>query len=875
MLLRLMRLLLPCLIAAVALATSASAQTTPGPTTVSGVAVDSTGLPLPGATVLLVARADSVITGFAAADAEGRFRLPNVAAGAYELRVSFVGFETSSRVVDVDGAPVDVGRVALRARVSDLGQLEVTGRVPVVVRGDTLVYNAADFEVRAGASVDALLDQMPGVEVDTDGTVRAQGRVVDRVTVDGRDFFGEAPSIATRNLPADAVESVHVFDERPDGEGSQAGRRTLNIELRDDRRDRTFGRAESGGGADVDTDASARYVARASVNRFGSALRLSAISSVNNINEPGLTGREYLGLVGTGDAQPGELIRVDSPALLSAGDLLGYASSWTVGANATYDAAAGTAVQASYVGYAAHLTTESETVRERPSLGTETVVETETASGASADWAHRVEARADRALGESHSLRFVTTLGVQGGDGDSDIARRVEDGPQDIAAASSFRTASERGSARFDAIYTRPFGDQWTFRGEVDATLGLSRWDARAICLTCVGSTGPVRGTDRGVVVRAAATRSVGGTRSLQIRAEQTVDVETQTTDDQAGRSGYRRPYTATAVGAVLSGRTRTLSAGVGADLSLIRRGDYEHGGQLFSFPSAWLHYTIAQNQTLRVAYSVRRDATPVSKLHAVQTLSSPFRTYVGNSDLRDVTSHTATAQYLDADVLTNSTLFIYASVRYIRDAQSLARTVDAVGVTTVAPVNAGDALTVIGSASYERPVARTGLTARATLAGSHRSASEVLNGRLDGYRATQASTDLRVRKRGGALRRSEAGVRASLQSLTYGPDASLRRTEGRLTPYFALSATNGLGTIRTTMEQEFRVGSLGSIVRAALISVEVSSPVAGRVGASVVASDLLNSGLVIEQDLTPGLVEVSQYETLGRRVIFRLTATF
>ena len=87
--------------------------------------------------------------------------------------------------------------------MSELGQLVVTGRrAPVVARGDTLDYDAAAFDAGAGTSVEALLSGMPGVEVGADGTVRAQGRVIDRVTVDGRDFFGNVPSVATRNLPA-------------------------------------------------------------------------------------------------------------------------------------------------------------------------------------------------------------------------------------------------------------------------------------------------------------------------------------------------------------------------------------------------------------------------------------------------------------------------------------------------------------------------------------------------------------------------------------------------------------------------------------------------------------------------------------------------
>ena len=100
------------------------------------------------------------------------------------------------------------------------------------------------------------------------------------------------------------MSRIQVFDDRPDGLGSGGGH-TLNLELREDRRRSTFGRVEGGGGADVADRASVRYTGRASANRFGPSLRVSAVGSVNNVNEPGLTGREYLGLVGTGDARTG------------------------------------------------------------------------------------------------------------------------------------------------------------------------------------------------------------------------------------------------------------------------------------------------------------------------------------------------------------------------------------------------------------------------------------------------------------------------------------------------------------------------------------------------------------------------------------------
>ena len=858
------------LVALLTLASAAQAQT------VSGSIADSTGTTLPGATVLLTARADRVLAAFTTADTSGAFRLPAVAPGAYELRVSFLGFEPLTRPVDVAAGPVDMGRLVLRERQSALGELRVTGRrVPVVVRSDTLDYDAGAFEVRPGASVEALLAEMPGVEVDADGTVRAQGRVVDRVTVDGRDFFGSTPSIATRNLPADAVDRVQIFDERPDGAGGAAGPRTLNLELREDRRNGAFGRLEGGGGSDMADPAHVRYAGRASVNRFGPKARLSAIGSANNVNEPGLTGREYLGLVGTGDAQSGDIIRVDSPVLLDADDIRGFSSSWTGGANLTYDAAPGTAVQANYVGYAARTVTASKTVRERPAADAGTTLETETANGALTGWVHRAEAHADRTFGDGHTFRVTTTLDAQGDDGDSDVARVAAD-VAGLVDATAYRTASSRENARLDAVYLRPLGGRWNLRAEADAALGLRDENTRSDCLACTGPplpTGvPVRGTTQSVVARAAATRSLGGLRSVQIRAEQTIDVQTQTRRDETAVS-YRRPYTATAIGTVLSGGTARVRASVGADLALIQRGDLDDRGALRVLPAATLDYTIALNQTVRLRYSARPDPTPVFKLHAVPTLLNPFQVHIGNPALRDAMLHSASVQYLDINLSGGTTLFAYATATYGRDAQTYARTVDAAGITTLVPVNAGDSFSLSASGSYERPL--PGLAVRATLSGSRSAATQVVNGQSSPYATTQAEADLRLRKRGGALRQSQIGLRATVQALSVGSGVGLNQTAARVNPYGRVSATTDWGTLRVSLEQEVRIGALGIPARAPLAEIDATLPAMGRVSASLVASDLLNGGAVVAQEITPGVAETSRYETLGRRLVVRLTTTF
>jgi hypothetical protein len=129
----------------------------------------------------------------------------------------------------------------------DLKEVVIKGeRDPVTIKQDTIEYNAGSFKVQPNAVVEDLLKRLPGVEVDRDGTVKAQGQQVRRVTVDGKEFFGRDPKIATKNLPADAVDKVQVFDRKSDQAqftGIDDGQRekTINLSLKEEKKKEFLG----------------------------------------------------------------------------------------------------------------------------------------------------------------------------------------------------------------------------------------------------------------------------------------------------------------------------------------------------------------------------------------------------------------------------------------------------------------------------------------------------------------------------------------------------------------------------------------------------------------------------------------------------------
>jgi len=268
-------------------------------TTISGSVVDSTKAPLSGASVILLQQADSVLAKFDITENDGRFTLQDVPQGQYWLRVTFVGYENYTESLVLDGqAKVDMGQIILSEQAATLEEVIVEAEhAPIVINGDTISYNTNAFRTRPNAPVEDLLKRLPGVEVDRNGDIKAQGKDVDRVLVDGKEFFGDDPKIATQNLPADIVDKVQVYDRKSESAaftGVDDGERstTINLSLKEDKKQGYFGTLEAGYGTD------SRFSTKGNINRFSSDYQLSGLGRFNNINQQGFTLRDYIELMG-------------------------------------------------------------------------------------------------------------------------------------------------------------------------------------------------------------------------------------------------------------------------------------------------------------------------------------------------------------------------------------------------------------------------------------------------------------------------------------------------------------------------------------------------------------------------------------------------
>jgi hypothetical protein len=190
-----------------------SAQKVSG--TIKGYLQDSvSATPLGDATVSVMSLPDSSLISFTLTNSNGYFEIKNLNAGDYLVTSSFVGLRTFKKkfTISATNQAEELGTVKLQRADKYLDEVLIS-EAPVKINGDTISYKADAFKTKPNATVEDLLKKLPGVQVERDGTVKAQGENVQRVYVDGKEFFSNDPKLATKNLTADMVDRVDVYDD--------------------------------------------------------------------------------------------------------------------------------------------------------------------------------------------------------------------------------------------------------------------------------------------------------------------------------------------------------------------------------------------------------------------------------------------------------------------------------------------------------------------------------------------------------------------------------------------------------------------------------------------------------------------------------------
>ena len=263
-----------------------------------GVIKDSLGSPLELANVIAINKATKSLDSYSITNDDGVFRLDLKKNTTYSIQASYIGMKSLDQPLETKED--DMVQDFVLFQDNSLDEVELTYEMPVTVSGDTLVYNADSFNKGTERKLEDVLKNLPGVEINDDGQVEVEGKVVSKLMVEGKDFFDGDTKLATKNIPSNAVDKVQVLKNYSEvgqlgGVTNNQDNIAINIKLKDGKKNFWFGNITAGGG---NSDANELYLAQPKLFYYSPEYSVNFIGDLNNIGEVGFSRRDYYNFSG-------------------------------------------------------------------------------------------------------------------------------------------------------------------------------------------------------------------------------------------------------------------------------------------------------------------------------------------------------------------------------------------------------------------------------------------------------------------------------------------------------------------------------------------------------------------------------------------------
>lgn len=249
--------------------------------------------PLESATIYLTSVKDSTMIDYTISDKNGNFNFSvRKQSNPFIVKVSTIGYENFQKQIEKLDGNLDLGTILIHDDVTTLGEVIIVSEAPPIrIKNDTLEFNASSFKVRPDANVEALLKQLPGVEIDSEGKITVNGKEVNQILVNGKPFFDKDGKIALQNLPSDIINKVQVTDsktkkEEISGDKASSNNASINLTIDENKNKGFFGKIMGGYGSGD------RYESSLLLNYFKDKRKISVLASSNNINSTGFSMNE-------------------------------------------------------------------------------------------------------------------------------------------------------------------------------------------------------------------------------------------------------------------------------------------------------------------------------------------------------------------------------------------------------------------------------------------------------------------------------------------------------------------------------------------------------------------------------------------------------
>lgn len=673
-----------------------------------------------GATVKLISLRDSSKIKLVVTDKSGNFVFNNLNASGYRLFISFTGYEKVEQRVNLQASNITPLSFSLAKMATDLSDVTVIAKAaPARQKGDTTEYSANQFKVNPDATAEDIIKKLPGVTVAKDGTVTAMGEQVRKVTVDGKEFFGDDATAALKNLPASVIDKIQVFDKLSDqaqltGFDDGNSQKTVNIITKSGIKNGQFGRIYAGAGTD------SRYSAGGNVSFFKGDRRISLVGNFNNINIQNFASQDLLGLTsssgggGRGGGRGGMGGGADN---FNVGQASGISKTNAFGINFSNVYAKKLTLTGSYFYNNSHNNNESvvnqETfaaVKNRFSLQKSTSVTDNTN--------HRISLRLEYKIDSANSIFIIPNISFQKNSSSSFSSVNTYKGIADsISNSITPRSTSDRNgfNIRNNILYrhafakkgrTLSFGFNTTFTKNDGESISDTRYrfyDGNGIFLYDSLQNRFIDNSTNGNTFggNVAYTEPVG--KKGQLQFDYTISVQKNKADQQNfSFDGQKYTMFDTLLSNRFDNTITTNNAGINYRLGQSRDEQLSFGvnfqhaklqsqrvfptvtsvGQSFAtiLPNLMWRKKLSANVNVRVFYRASTNFPSVSQLQDVVNNSNPLYVTSGNPDLKQSYTHFLSGRYAYTNSKTSKSffanLFLQTASDYITNASYFLDTV-------------------------------------------------------------------------------------------------------------------------------------------------------------------------------------------------------
>lgn len=707
------------------------------------------------ATVSIVNAKDSTLVTFTRADSTGKFKFGPLEKGKYLLSSSYVGFVPvwKSLNIETDGQLVELGNIAMTDVLSS-GDVTVTARrPPVTISGDTVEFNTENFKTQPNAVVEDMLKKMPGITVDNDGTVRMNGQKINRVLVNGKEFFTGDPKMATKNLDADAVDKVQVFDKKSDraeftGVDDGQSEKTINLKLKKDRNHATFGKVAAAAGTE------GRWDGQTNINKFNGDQQLSFIGMANNTNRQGFSISDILNFTGElsrGMRSGGGGIVINTggggdnnglPVTGAGGQAApGVATTYAGGINFNDTWNKKTDFNASGMGSNIDLLT-NRISNKRVSFPGNEYDEIRSSNTARNSKQQRVNMMIDSKIDSFNSIKFTPSFTTQQIDtrAQTSFVQKNLEGVKLIEGTTDNSTHSDAVNFGGTALFRKRFAKKGrTISSQVTLAYNDSKQDGSVYNVYRKYSSGVAlpdsivdqrnrrEAITRGFGANVIYTEPVGKKSLLEFTGFYNTNVgdAKRITYDYGKSSGkydqfnttqsndFKSDYSFTGGSIGFRSNQKSFSYTIGGSLQEAKLSSFNNTNatvirQSFTdvLPNASFNYKLASSRSISLNYSTSTTQPSTTQLQPVYDLTDPLNQYVGNPNLKRSYAQSVSLNYFSTNMYTQRNFFAFISATKTDNAITNADIQTGAGQARISsPVNVSGNYMLFGSINAGFPM--------------------------------------------------------------------------------------------------------------------------------------------------------------------------